>query len=127
MFPFYLPFPEELLYYISRILWKHQLFKIREKLEMDGVFHRHIDIVKYISNSQFYRVPWQPPPQERRGEGVHDVHDEVWIIFKEEKAHNSTQLCFRQDPIPDISQILLTTIDLKHIRTTVEVIKGKVM
>lgn len=109
MFPFYLPLPAELLNHVSQILWKHQLFKVRESLDIDGVFHRHIEIVKYIRNSQFYQVPWQ---QQMRIQG---------------SFGNSTLLCFRQDPIPDRSQVIATAIDLKGIREAVEEMKGKVM
>ena len=90
--------PVELILYISRILRNRKLFKIREKLDMDGVFHRHIVLVKYISKSKFYREPWK----------------------------HSTSLCFRQDPIPDRSQVIQSTIDLKTFRKTMAEIKGKV-
>ena len=104
--------PVELILYISRILRNHQLFKIREKLDMDMVFQRHIILVKYISKSKFYREPILP---------FSLCHEAVW------KQPNTTVIYFKQDPIPNRSQIISTTIDLKTFRKTMAELKGKVM
>ena len=109
----YLHLPVELILYISRILRNHQLFKIREKLDMDMVFQRHIILVKYISKSKFYREPLILP--------FSTSHEAVW------KQPNTTVIYFKQDPVPNRSQIISTTIDLKIFRKTMAELYGKVM
>ena len=110
----YLHLPVELILYISRILRNHQLFKIREKLDMDMVFQRHIILVKYISKSKFYREREPILPFSLS-------HEAVW------KQPNTTVIYFKQDPVPNRSQIISTTIDLKIFRKTMAELKGKVM
>jgi hypothetical protein len=113
--------PVELILHISRILRKRRLFKIREKLHMDGVFHRHVVIANYISNTKFHRKNWTPP---------HPA-----LVYTNERHQenrlNSTILSFALfDPIhiPNaFIQILGTDINLKDIRRTVEGIRGTKM
>ena len=102
--------PVELILYISRILRNRQLFKIREKLDMDGVFRRHIVLVKYISKSKFYREP------NRYSNRCPDVEFSTTVLF------------FKQDHIPDrMCYIVSHSIDLKTIRKKVAEMKGRVM
>ena len=103
--------PVELLLYISRILRKRKLFKIREKLDSDGVFNRHVIIANYISNGEFYRRMRYPPD---------------WNI-QNFPMISGTVLSFEVELQHSFIQVTSTEIDLKNIRETVEWMRGKKM
>ena len=117
MFPFLHFLPVELHRYIARILKRHQLFKIREKLDQDGVFERHVIIANYISNTRMYRIPFTPPPAD------------VIYLAKDAQEESTTSLIFQQTPTePQVTLIELTgtTINLKDIREVAATqMKGK--